>query len=283
MAFRPLSQRAEQSSHLDLPVEGVPPYLAGPLADWVRPVVVRIAGKGRYDDRVMLDRIELSLRMDPPLTRQDSNTATPRASDLLRRMRNEEEFCLNVVDFVLHTPEGWVRGPDLIALLTMGGSAWEVGQADGEYGELRRRVLAPITDALAEIETEAPRVHDHLALAWSKLMGRNPDPSSAYREAIRAVEVAAKPVVEPRNPKATLGTMIRALTDAPEKWDFVLEGASATQVADMSKLIWTAQFDRHGTDDEAVPLVVSQEQADAAFHVALALCRIFSGGLITCR
>ena len=42
------------------------------------------------------------------------------------------------------------------------------------------------------------------------------------------------------------------------------------------ELLWTNQLDRHGTDDESVPLQVTQEQAELAVHIALLLVRIFS-------
>jgi hypothetical protein len=54
--------------------------------------------------------------------------------------------------------------------------------------------------------------------ARNRLAGRNPDESTAYREAIRAVEAAAKPVIIPKNDKATLGQMIAALRDNGDKW-----------------------------------------------------------------
>jgi len=42
--------------------------------------------------------------------------------------------------------------------------------------------------------------------------------------------------------------------------------------------VWKGQLDRHGTDDETVPLSVSPEQADAAFSTCLNLVRLFVGG-----
>jgi hypothetical protein len=47
----------------------------------------------------------------------------------------------------------------------------------------------------------------------------------------------------------------------------------------MCKLIWKSQFDRHGTDDESVPLNASPQEADAALHLAITLVRYFAGGL----
>lgn len=118
-----------------------------------------------------------------------------------------------------------------------------------------------------------------MTTAWNRLEGRNPDPSGAYREAIRAIECVAKPVITPNDSLATLGKMIGAMRSNPKKWTFVL-GTDAGPVADMAALVWKSQLDRHGTDDESVPLNVSQEEADAAVHVSIALVRIFAGRLI---
>jgi hypothetical protein len=112
-------------------------------------------------------------------------------------------------------------------------------------------------------------------------MGRDPDPSTAYRESIRAVEVVAKPIVSPENNRATLGTVIRDMKAKPEKWVVRLDNSSTEQVIAMCELLWKGQTDRHGSDDPEVPLNVSQEEADSAFYIALALVRLFASGAVT--
>jgi hypothetical protein len=114
--------------------------------------------------------------------------------------------------------------------------------------------------------------------AWNKIAGRQPDPSGAYREAVRAVEAAAKPVVLPDAARATLGTMIAAMRDKPEKWTTSL--GSVDDVRNMMQLLWTNQSDRHGTDDEDAPMNVTPEEADGAVHLALTLTRFFAAGQV---
>jgi hypothetical protein len=60
---------------------------------------------------------------------------------------------------------------------------------------------------------------------------------------------------------------------------FVLDKATPEDVASKMKTIRKGQGDRHGNDDPETPLAVGQEEADAAFHIALSLTRIFSNGL----
>jgi hypothetical protein len=133
--------------------------------------------------------------------------------------------------------------------------------------------------SLDAIEQEgASRATRHLRAAWDKLKSGG-DVSGAYREAVRSVEAAAKPFIEPNNPKATLGTMLRLLKDHPDRWQTTL--GSSIDVQRMMAMLWTNQLDRHGTDDETVPLHVDAPQTDVAVHLAIVLCRIFSAGHVT--
>jgi hypothetical protein len=51
-------------------------------------------------------------------------------------------------------------------------------------------------------------------------------------------------------------------------------------VTDMMGQLWTAQLDRHGTNDETAPLAVSQAQAEAAVHLAVTLVHWFQSGAV---
>jgi hypothetical protein len=204
--------------------------------------------------------------------------------DLCERVARDEEFGLNVIDYALQHLSlivGQVGYPDrrakrLDAILRTGGSAWEVSCIEeGARYQLSRRAVGPIREAIEAVPAST-RAHQHLVTAWNRLSGRNPDESAAYREAIRAVEAAAKPVVSPTNDKATLGTMIRAMRDKPEKWDAELMGVE--DVLRLMEAVWRGQLDRHGTDDESVPFSVSPEEADAAFSICLNLVRLYAGG-----
>lgn len=106
-------------------------------------------------------------------------------------------------------------------------------------------------------------------MAWHDVYGREPTAGDAYREAVRAVEAAVKPIVTPSDPLATLGKMIKAIRDKPTKWAWEL--GEPTEVANMMGRLWTSQLDRHGTDDESHPLTVSLQQAEAAVHLAVTL------------
>ncbi|MYI83116.1 MAG: hypothetical protein F4056_07445 [Chloroflexi bacterium] len=169
---------------------------------------------------------------------------------------------------------------DLEELLFTGGSAWRATQE----GLLRRvdgtlQVLGESTSAW-EL-----RPAQHLRDAWQKVWGRSSDASGAYREAVRAVEAAYAPIVLPRDEGATLGKIIAALRDKPEKFAVRLGGRgvveSVASVRAMFELLWTSQLDRHGTSNEDVPLTVTLEQAQDAVALATTLVHLAQQGGFT--
>lgn len=285
MTWRPLSLRGKSDARFDHPSEGLPPWLREPVLAWIKESFY-IGGEswqeGSYVDLDALQALQLSFRLDPPLQQSFGGEAV--LSELLERAGNDDEFALDVIDWMLYHSHHFGGGPELEGwaerlanMLLQGGSAWEVTTPDGKL-KLTRRALGPVRQVLENTATESVRAHHHLEAAWSKLVGRDPDPSGTYREAVRAVEAVAKPVVLPDNDRATLGQMIAALRDKPEKWTAGL-GAVDDLRAQM-EAVWKGQLDRHGTDDESVPLNASQAEADAAFSICLNLVRLFAGGHI---
>jgi hypothetical protein len=135
----------------------------------------------------------------------------------------------------------------------------------------------------AEQYTDRGSAGEHLRKAVQTAYALHPDPVRAYSESIKAVEAAAHVILEPRNSKATLGTMIRVFRDAtPEK--LILDmgaqpGPSELEsVSGMMHLLWSGQTSRHGgshpTRDETV------QEARAATHLASTLVQIFISGII---
>jgi hypothetical protein len=123
------------------------------------------------------------------------------------------------------------------------------------------------------------RAGQHLREAWTQLLGTHPDPSAAYQAAVAAVEVAAKPVVSPNDQGATLGRILGELRadvrNETGRWIFELGPLQV--VVDMIAALWETQL-RHG--DEAAPISETQEEADAAVHMAVALARWFLTGAV---
>jgi hypothetical protein len=204
-----------------------------------------------------------------------------RALEILAR--EHSEFCLDLIDFLLYRTASHQAAAGLEVILLQGGSAWRVVEREDSYG-LERRVATAVAEAVDAVTNPRDRAAVHLSRAWSAQFGRDPDPSTAYREAVRAVEAIGKPIISPRNDRATLGTMIADLRAAPHKWRLAL-GAPAgfdpiqTLIA-MMELLWKGQLDRHGTDDESVPLNVLPDEAEVALLVAIPLVHWFRQGLV---
>lgn len=273
--FRPLSRRDDPA--FDGPVEGLPGYMVESAVRWIEPLVTDhrdVPMPSVFQD------LEAALRMEPPLV-WSPNEVYSAWTSLRKRIALDSEFGLNVLDYFVSERCTDERRTKLDALLVRGGSAWRVAEVPGGGHRLERRAPGPVTEAMDAVESDDARAHHHLRVAWGDLMGRDPNPSNAYREAVRAVEAAAKPVISPSNSLTTLGTVIRDVEAKPEKWVVGLQRAEMTQVLGMCQLLWRGQGDRHGTDEPDAPLNVSQEEADSAFYPALALVRLFTSGAIT--
>ena len=172
----------------------------------------------------------------------------------------------------------------LSRILDKGGSVWSVIWPSRHPAYLARRATQVTQQQVASMASGHERPGEYLTEAWRQVFGREPNPSSGYREAVRAVEAAAKPVVLPKDPGATLGKMHPALREGWKKFAIELGGSAvgpqekARIVAEMMQLLWKGQLDRHGSDNADVPLTVSQEQAEAAAHMALLLVEWFQTG-----
>jgi hypothetical protein len=193
---------------------------------------------------------------------------------------------LDVVDYWLSHEASADPAPieALQELLSQSRSVWQV-QMQPPFGLTRR--IAPEAQAAADTLMRAGRPGEHLSRAWRAAYGRAPNPSDSYRQSVKAVEVAAIPVVIPRNTRGTLGTVITALRDDPTKWHVSLHSPTPDEqvpsVRGMLELLWKGQSDRHGTPDSNTPLDVTQADAEAALHLALTLVQWFTAGVVKAR
>lgn len=304
-------ERGVPEDHLIL-VEGVPKWLRPSLWHWLEG---RLLGYGGSGMRAFVQRMERKLRRDlgsQHITRDEASywgdmvkvDKTPPAVARLHTVLNgDDDLFLEAVDLALHQHTSQsgardVRNPDvaqlkygpevwaLSGILDQGGSIWSVMWPFPKPGYLARRATQVTQQQVANMASGHGRPGDHLTEAWRFVFGRSPNPSSGYKEAVRAVEAAAKPALLPREKTATLGKMYPALRDGWKNFVVELGGIElrpqerAVIVADMMRLLWKGEFDRHGTDEEDVPPTVSQEQAEAAAHMALLLVEWFQTGAV---
>ncbi len=255
------------------------PWLRDSLWDWVSAVVGHRYGVSRTNTNGywglksdLLRQLERSLEMDVGWL-----SGTPKSALEAFRItvyRNPERF-LDAVEWLSVHRADQSRRAGLAALLAESGSRWQVG---GD-GYLLERVTAAVQN-VADLTFAAGVAGGLLQHAWAAAFARTPHPSDAYRQAVRAVEAASKDIVLPQAPAPTLGTIIAALRDGAGKFTFTFVVDSKVEpkvvLVAMLQMLWTNQYDRHVND--ATPLHVSQQEAEAAVLLALTLVQWFLSG-----
>lgn len=284
MQWLPLSQRTGKKPALTGPYEGVPSWLSQSLTQWtVNRFRYRTSLYEERDDTGRLNRAERRLRLELPMGSFDV-----RLKSLMEKALDDNDVFLDLLDFLLSDLDTNPYGNDvqfaeeLAIYLDDAASAWRVVLRDDHFC-LERRTSAESMAAAEVAISDGDRAGQLLASAWNAVYGRTPNPGLAYRDAVRAVEAAARPIITPADTAATLGKMVAALRDAPNKWDFALEpkgGHPVEMVETTMSLLWTAQLDRHGTDDAAVPLNVSAEEAAAGVQLAVTLVNWLRSGAL---
>ena len=277
--FIPLSARGKESAEtFDALHEGVPVWLLSSLVAWLSDVLPELRYASGFP--AFVSAFERSHRIVVPVV-----NARDERRGFITWVAAEPDRLLDTIDYCLATlPLSSDHRVALDRALHEGGSTWRVSST---RRGLASRLDGTVHQIAKDVTAVGGRPSEHLRVAYEKAFGRNSDASSAYREAIRAVEAALRPVVEPKNPKATLGSMSAVVRNAPQDFQMRLQpgtGADPVQMfREMLALLWTSQLDRHGTDDESVPLTVSLEQAQDAVALATQVVQIVQTGGFTRR
>ncbi|SCL43831.1 hypothetical protein GA0070606_0022 [Micromonospora citrea] len=277
----PLSRR-RAGLEPEPPVEGVPPYLEHELQTWLRGqffqhdglqselrLRLRRAGAlGNAKDDELLDVVDAVLFWHPWSVFDDGEDVgielTPEQE---REYQEELQMWQHIASQVRE-------------ILDMGGSSWRVNRTlDGLERRLDDTVTAAVDHARGNARDDAA---DHLAAAWRAAYGRNPDADKAYDEAVLAVEAVACPVVSPRNPRPTLGTVIRDLRNQESQWELAIgdsTGAPAGigRLVDMMALLWEGQSRHAGSPNSRRQ---SQVEGESAVHLAATIVQWLNSGVL---
>ena len=213
--FRPLSQReGSRASDYDALYEDVPSWLRPSLERWISERFPRIRRAGWAEHtNAPLETVERVLRI--PL--DWSNGSGSALEELLSVCRVLPERMLDLVDMLLANPPDNVTVSadqiyELERMLAEAGSAWT---ARHNPRGLHRRVEPAAQEAAEQVLDSGTRAAGYLAKAWSHAWGRTSEPSGAFRDAVRAVEAALKPIVSPKDNVTTLGKVIGQIRSAP--------------------------------------------------------------------
>ena len=272
------------------PFDGVPEWLAGPLWDWVCDRLPVYDDKG-YNQSWHVDayrRMATTLRFSlEDGSEPIPNNALGMRNRLWNKVQARPALLLEIADYWLGVGAATeYRAEKIITrldeLLARAGSMYRV--VAGEPSYLGRRVSKEEVNSLASLQANTDKPGQHLGRAWRAIFGLEPRPGEGYREAIKAVEAAAIPIVSPNNQKATLGTVIADLKNRPESWRVDLHSPTpelqVPAIVGVLELLWKGQSDRHGTPDPDAPLEVTLPQAEAALHLALGLVQWFVNGTV---
>ncbi|GAB3709016.1 hypothetical protein GCM10028793_42390 [Nocardiopsis oceani] len=201
-------------------------------------------------------------------------------TSILRRM--DDRTLLRVVDATLSVEWHGTRTTDLDYALRLCRSKWMIGTRMGKPGLVAREPEG-VQDIVEATISSSGTSGQILARAWSKVHAFTSDFPGAYADAVRAVETAAQPLVEPNNLEATLGSMASVMQNHGD-WRLPLRehqhSPTATMLVDMLRTLYRGQVDRHGKDDYRD---VNQEEARAGVALAATLVSWFASGNVQRR
>jgi hypothetical protein len=270
---------------------GVPAWMRESLWGWLREQLCKFIrttnGRGYWDPSSQ--RIRETERICRIETRwggtgSDFSDRTAGLEALRNALYRDDVKFLTAVDLYLAKAPGPDGVQKLQVILNDSASAWRVGQIGARLA-LVERLDDTVQGVAEETAKQGTRAGQLLSDAWYHAFSMHRDPSAAYRCAVRAIEAAAGPILTPKDPRPSLGKMIPALRDGMQKWSFSFTVDSSVDpknvLLQMMQLIWTNEYSRHVDVDPAVPLHVSQEEAESAVVLALTLVNWFISGAIS--
>ena len=248
MVKPPWSVRNDHEQHEAFYVlrKGVPPALLPSLLDWVGDHYM--GWRDAHIDSVR--RLERRLDRTLPLN----------AYELNAEFRDSPTLLLDAIDVALMTSADSDEAAMLSEMLDEARSEYTVGIDDNGNNELQfcqPPELTTIAEAAMGGSGSASR---HLRQAHSNAFGREPEPTAACDEAVRAIEAAAAAVVTPKDRLPTLGKMIAAMRDAPHKWTTDSNASNdINAVIAMMDLVWKG-YRRHGDPEQPAEATVQAAQ-----------------------
>lgn len=273
--WRPLGVDTEEAiAAYDALHEGVPDWIEESIWSWVTSQLPYDLG-ARQQFLMKLSR-ELRVRINT----WGNGTSVTQLRAAFRAPTDQ----IKLLDALLRHTE-WSGARNLDAILQEGGSAWKVGARAGCDALVQRVPGAVQRNAERVMHTNTAAAVD-LRKAWDEVFGVAPNPSEAYRLAVRAAEHATIPAVVPKQDGATLGHVIGRLKNDGD-WSLPLtrehpDAPTASIVLGMCRALWFGQHDRHGGEPSA-PGNVNQEEAETAVTLAVTLVQWFTSGAVARR
>jgi len=166
----------------------------------------------------------------------------------------DESLALDVMDWLLGHGCGHAQSLEHILK-----SAGHVLRVSPDGNRLVERIEPTLWDEYEQVTQLDDQASQYMQEAWALAFGREPNLSDAWGKAIKAIETLLKPIVSPKNNKATIGSMTNELRQSLDKWECKLpdreyKANGETNVKSGIEVFTDAlatigyQPDRHGSD-----------------------------------
>jgi hypothetical protein len=283
MTWTPFGLEPEQHQTL---VDGVPEWMMSSFRDRFKTEFTKFVRSDSYGGGYHVDRVDRMREMDlASRGRPFADVLDKHSAGHVFSAMTEDER-LRAIDWLIrdNATRNEQGNVEFEKILRAGGSKWKVGTRNGEAG-LEARVPEGVQDAAEAAMSRPGDTGRLLSEAWHATYGMNPQPDLGYRKSIEAVEAVVLPLVMRNDDTATLGKAIGQMRAQGDwKLPFIKEhkeNQSSAVVLSMLQALWSGHSDRHPGTASYIPS--TQEAAEAAVSLAVALVNLFSSGGVARR
>ncbi|WP_216378463.1 hypothetical protein [Arcanobacterium phocae] len=237
--FVPLSVREGKKEPFQMTI-GIPVHFRQAVTDWLTKV-----GQALYcnTDNFESEQAKIAAAIRTPGF--DFNAVIENIKKI------PDEIIFDVIDYCLGNlsdiTNSYRSGRTLTELL-----ADYLFMADHEYKldsdgrRLVKRVDPTVCAAYERAISPEDEASDLLASAWAKQFSRNQDPSGAWNDARKAIEVLLKPIVSQADNNATITKMAKAIRDGESKFEADLPGKPGKDFSESPVLQFARALDMVG-------------------------------------
>ena len=207
--WTPLSVRRNQQSEFSL-IDNVPQFMRHGIKEWIQQAI--------NGDNRLVTQMALELRIDELSDNIDNFYPDDAVIACIQRSgpwdMYDESLALDVMDWLLGHGCGHAQSLEHILK-----SAGHVLRVSPDGSRLVERIEPTLWNEYEQVTQLDDQASQYMQEAWALAFGRNPNGSDAWGKAIKAIETLLKPIVSPKNNKATIGSMTSELRQAPGKWE----------------------------------------------------------------
>ena len=277
--WTPLSVRRNQQSEFSL-VDNVPQFMRHGIKGWIQQAI--------NGDNRLVAQMALELRIDELSDNIDNFYPDDAVIACIQRSgpwdMYDESLALDVIDWLLDHGCGHAQSLEHILK-----SAGHVLRVSPDGSRLVERIEPTLWDEYEQVTRLDDQASQYMQEAWALAFGRNPNVGDAWSKAIKAIETLLKPIVSPKNNKATIGSMTSELRQAPDKWECKLpdreyKANGETNVKPGIEVFIDAlatigyQPDRHGSDQ---PQDVDEATARSVLFLATTVVGWLRDGILS--